>query len=228
MGAKQAITQFLPLYHQIGAQPPKKKSKKSNNSSNSMAGVINRTGMMPMVPGEVQGGIAGMMAAPAGMPAGMPPSGLNEAFAAMGASVPIDQITHPAQVEALLKAKVAVEFKAQLNHICQKVKGGQIRSGEIAFHTQKFSNNPPQVQCTVKLLCLENHGQPEFAGNVATNPKDAEKDAALQAIKHFLPIYETIPASLPQGKGFGKGFGKGYGKGFGKDKGFGKGKFYGF
>merc|ERR1711862_182349 len=66
--------------------------------------------------------------------------------------VEIDEITTPEQVASLMKAQVALDFKAQINHICQKVKGGQVRSGEIAYTTQPFA--PHQFQTTVKLVCL--------------------------------------------------------------------------
>merc|ERR1712216_374077 len=102
---------------------------------------------------------------------------------------PYDHIVEPIQVQEMLSAQVAVDFRSQINHMCQKVSGGQIRAGELVYETKQVG---ARMQATLQLMCLEAHGQPTFAGNVCADKKTAEKDAALQAIKFFMPLYQDI------------------------------------
>jgi len=87
-------------------------------------------------------------------------------------------------MEALLAS--GQDAKGMLNHMCQKLKSSPVGKGDIVYCCNKVG--PNQYQAVVTLMCME--GQ-EFAGEVCETAKDAEKQAASQAVEAHSATYET-------------------------------------
>mmetsp|Transcript_73862 Transcript_73862/g.238726 ORF Transcript_73862/g.238726 Transcript_73862/m.238726 type:complete len:346 (-) Transcript_73862:106-1143(-) len=79
--------------------------------------------------------------------------------------------------------------KSQLNHFCQAQCKRPVTKEDIVYTCNRFGQ---QYQAIVKLSCL---GGQEYAGNLAFNPKDAEKDAALQALQAYAGAIAALPQS---------------------------------
>lgn len=79
--------------------------------------------------------------------------------------------------------------KSALNQFCQSYCKKPVTKTCIVYTTAKYGE---QYQTTVKLNCID--GQ-EFAGEVASNSKIAEKLAAQQALNHFQEAIATMPAA---------------------------------
>lgn len=83
--------------------------------------------------------------------------------------------------------------KTGLNQFCQRYCARPVTKTDIVYTTTKFGLN--QFQAIVKLNCLE--GQ-EYAGELSSSPKEAEKSAAQQALQAYAAIMSTLP---PAGAG---------------------------
>jgi len=81
--------------------------------------------------------------------------------------------------------------KTALNTFCQRYCKRAISKTDIEYHTQRLGT---VMQSTVKLNCLDGV---EFAGEVASNQKDAEKNAAKQAMQNYAAEYAGL---APAGK----------------------------
>merc|ERR1719453_2498425 len=81
--------------------------------------------------------------------------------------------------------------KLQLWQFCQRFCKRNIAKTDIQYNSAKV--HPNGTQATVKLLCLQ--GQ-EFAGEICSNSKDAEKSAAQQALQFYGA--EAAPLMRPQ------------------------------
>lgn len=79
--------------------------------------------------------------------------------------------------------------KTALNTFCQKFCKKAISKMDIVYTVQKFGS---EYQATVKLNCSDGI---EFAGEVAPNQKEAEKNAARQAIMNFAVEMANLPPS---------------------------------
>jgi len=77
--------------------------------------------------------------------------------------------------------------KNAVNQFCQRFCGRPLVKEDVQYTTQKF---PSGFQATLKLVCLE--GQ-EFNGELATNSKEAEKNAAKQALTFYADKIATMP-----------------------------------
>jgi len=88
---------------------------------------------------------------------------------------------------------MASDAKSLLNQICQRFVQRPISKDDIVYSVAKFAGQPGggiQFQATVKLSCLQ--GQ-EFAGELATDAKTAEKHAAAQANAAIQPLLANLP-----------------------------------
>merc|ERR1719343_1979861 len=92
----------------------------------------------------------------------------------------------PAQIPAM-----GMDTKTELNQFCQRFCQRPVTKNDIIYTTTKFGH---QYQSIVKLNCL---GGAEYAGNLSSNPKEAEKLAAQQAMlaNANTPIPEKVPAA---------------------------------
>jgi len=79
-----------------------------------------------------------------------------------------------------------MDAKTRLNQFCQRYCLRPVTKNDIVYNSTKFG--PNQYQAIVQLNCMD--GQ-EYAGELASNQKDAEKSAAQEA-------YAAVMASLPQ------------------------------
>jgi len=84
--------------------------------------------------------------------------------------------------------------KSALNQFCQAYTKKPVTKTCISYTTAKYGE---QYQCTVKLNCMD--GQ-EFAGDVSANQKDAEKQAATQALEHFKDAIAAMPQATKKRK----------------------------
>jgi len=80
-----------------------------------------------------------------------------------------------------------MDSKTGLNQFCQRYCSRPVTKTDIIYKTTKFGNN--QFQTIVTLSCLE--GQ-EYAGELSTNQKNAEKSAAQQALQAYSAISATL------------------------------------
>eukprot|EP00929_Paragymnodinium_shiwhaense_P054027 TRINITY_DN27081_c0_g1_i1.p1 TRINITY_DN27081_c0_g1~~TRINITY_DN27081_c0_g1_i1.p1 ORF type:complete len:337 (+),score=99.45 TRINITY_DN27081_c0_g1_i1:96-1106(+) len=87
--------------------------------------------------------------------------------------------------------------KTKLNTFCQKFTGRMIAKGDVAYTCGKVQGTN-SFQGTVQLMCIE--GQPVFAGELKIDKKDAEQDAARQALLAFDDEIQKIIAN-PQAGG---------------------------
>jgi len=84
------------------------------------------------------------------------------------------------------------EPKGALNHFCQRYCQRSVTKEDVVYTSAKYDK---VFQATVTLSCIE--GQ-QFVGEVAPNLKDAEKNAARQALLYFEPMVDQLPP--PTGK----------------------------
>lgn len=85
--------------------------------------------------------------------------------------------------------------KTQLNTFLQRHTKKAIGKADIVYTTQKHGD---QFQTTVTLVCL---GGEEFAGDMASNQKEAEKQAAAAALEHHAQDLAELPAQEDKKKG---------------------------
>mmetsp|Transcript_18441 Transcript_18441/g.53579 ORF Transcript_18441/g.53579 Transcript_18441/m.53579 type:complete len:392 (-) Transcript_18441:73-1248(-) len=98
--------------------------------------------------------------------------------------------TMPAGVSPLSPAAAAVEPKGALNHFCQRFCRRPVTKSDIIYTSAKYGK---VYQVTVTLHCIE--GQ-QFVGETAATLKDAEKNAAQQALIHFEPLTDSLPPTV--------------------------------
>eukprot|EP00931_Biecheleriopsis_adriatica_P012247 TRINITY_DN113368_c0_g1_i1.p1 TRINITY_DN113368_c0_g1~~TRINITY_DN113368_c0_g1_i1.p1 ORF type:complete len:343 (-),score=77.84 TRINITY_DN113368_c0_g1_i1:81-977(-) len=92
---------------------------------------------------------------------------------------------------ATLEQFEKLDPKTQLVQFCQrKTTGKTVTPGDIVYTTNKF---PQGMQAMVKLVCI---GGQEFAGELASTAKDAERNAAKQAMAAFR---DEIPIVMAPG-----------------------------
>mmetsp|Transcript_24438 Transcript_24438/g.44310 ORF Transcript_24438/g.44310 Transcript_24438/m.44310 type:complete len:332 (-) Transcript_24438:81-1076(-) len=101
----------------------------------------------------------------------------------MAVAVPVPKGLIVAPVE-----DAGMDAKTRLNQFCQRFCLRPVTKKDIVYSSTKFGHN--QYQSIVRLNCMD--GQ-EYAGELTTNPKDAEKSAAQQA-------YAAVVASTPEFK----------------------------
>jgi len=77
--------------------------------------------------------------------------------------------------------------KTGLNQFCQRYCSRPVTKNDILYKTTKFGNS--QFQAVVTLSCLE--GQ-EYAGELSSSRKSAEKSAAQQALQAYSAISSTL------------------------------------
>merc|ERR1719162_2547381 len=82
---------------------------------------------------------------------------------------------------------VPMDSKTALNQFCQRLCQRPVTRADIEYTVNKIG---VQFQAIVKLNCIQ--GQ-EFAGELASSPKDAEKAAAAQALKAHQMTIATLP-----------------------------------
>lgn len=80
-----------------------------------------------------------------------------------------------------------MDSKTGLNQFCQRYCSRPVTKADIVYKTTKFGDH--QFQTIVTLNCLE--GQ-EYAGELSTNQKNAEKSAAQQALQAYSAISATL------------------------------------
>jgi len=85
------------------------------------------------------------------------------------------------------EAAPAAEPKGALNHFCQRFCKRPVTKMDIVYTSAKYG---AVYQATVTLNCIE--GQ-QFVGETATNVKEAEKNAAHQALIHLQPLHDSLP-----------------------------------
>lgn len=88
----------------------------------------------------------------------------------------------------------AAEPKGALNHFCQRFCRRPVTKEDIVYTSQKYGR---VYQATVTLNCME--GQ-QFVGETSELQKDAEKNAAQQALMHFEPLADTLPPATSANK----------------------------
>jgi len=86
----------------------------------------------------------------------------------------------------------SADQKTTLNTFCQRYCRRPISKTDILYTTQKID---AVYQSVVRLNCIEGI---EFAGEFASNTKDAEKNAAQQALVNYAAEIATLPASKTQ------------------------------
>jgi len=86
------------------------------------------------------------------------------------------------------------EPKGQLIHFCQLYCKRPITKSDIVYNAAKYGD---VYQVTVTLNCVE--GQ-RFVGETAATEKEAEKNAAYQALVFFQPISDSLPPPVPKTK----------------------------
>lgn len=96
----------------------------------------------------------------------------------VAAPVPVNAATAP-----------GADPKTTLNTFCQRYCKRAISKTDILYTTHKIGD---VLQAVVKLNCLDGI---EFAGEVATNQKDAEKNAAKQALQNYSSEMAMLPAA---------------------------------
>lgn len=79
--------------------------------------------------------------------------------------------------------------KTGVNMFCQRYCSRPVAKDDIVYTTHKHSGG---YQSTVMLNCIEGH---EFAGEVASTAKDAEKSAAKQVLEFFATEIASMPVS---------------------------------
>jgi len=84
------------------------------------------------------------------------------------------------QDQGMMRGQDNSDPKTALWQFCQRFCKGPVAKTDIQFNSAKV--HPNGMQATVKLLCLQ--GQ-EFAGEICSNAKDAEKSAAQQALQFY-------------------------------------------
>lgn len=94
---------------------------------------------------------------------------------------------------------LGMDPKCALNQFCQKMCRRPVTRHDIIYQTQKW---PHGWQATVALHCF--HGR-EFAGEISANRKDAEKSAAMQALRFHsqdvMALAQSLAAPHMRGKG---------------------------
>lgn len=94
--------------------------------------------------------------------------------------------------QGMMGRQEEADAKTILWQFCQRFCKGPVAKTDIQFNSAKV--HPNGMQATVKLLCLQ--GQ-EFAGEICSNAKEAEKSAALQALQ-FYGMEAPRPQAPPQ------------------------------
>jgi len=92
-------------------------------------------------------------------------------------------------VAANMKGIPSADPKTTVNTFCQRYCRKPISKTDIVYTTQKIG---AVYQSVVRLNCIEGL---EFAGEVASNAKDAEKNAASQALANYANEMATLPAA---------------------------------
>jgi len=87
-----------------------------------------------------------------------------------------------------LSAAATAEPKGALNHFAQRYCKRPVTKDDIVYTSAKYGK---VFQVTVTLNCME--GQ-QFVGETAVTLKEAEKNAAYQALIHFEPLNDALPA----------------------------------
>jgi len=95
-----------------------------------------------------------------------------------------------AAAEVVSVEDAAMDAKTALNQFCQRLCQRPVTRSDIEYTVNKIG---VQFQAIVKLNCVQ--GQ-EFAGELASNPKDAEKAAAEQALNANREIISTLPPAI--------------------------------
>lgn len=107
--------------------------------------------------------------------------------------VPAANLALPAPAAHLAPSAVA-EPKGALNHFCQRYCKRPVTKADIVYTSAKYGK---VFQVTVTLNCME--GQ-QFVGETAMTLKEAEKNAAYQALVHFEPLNDTLPPVASKNK----------------------------
>merc|ERR1719219_1397329 len=125
----------------------------------------------------------------------------------LGGGVPPSLMTSLAENPALTP-------KVSLNTICMKLLKRPMRKGEVLYETH---NTARGFQSTVRLPCLPGEmGELAWAGEVAQQQKQAEQNAAAQALEAVNQKIDFLQATIPgpsrkdnsSAKGGAKGWGK--------------------
>jgi len=139
----------------------------------------------------------------------------------------------PAAKKAMLAGGIAspsenpaLTPKVLLNTICMKLLKRPMQKGEVLYETH---NTARGFQSTVRLPCLPGEmGELAWAGEVASQQKMAEQNAAAQALEAVNQNLDNLQAQLPVAPRKDSGSAKGSFKGgWGKGKGKGKSSWYG-
>jgi len=86
------------------------------------------------------------------------------------------------------------EPKGALNHFCQRYCKRPVTKDDIVYTSAKYGK---VFQVTVTLNCMEGQA---FVGETASTLKEAEKNAAYQALVHFEPLNDSLPAASSKNK----------------------------
>lgn len=87
---------------------------------------------------------------------------------------------------------ISLDPKTELNQLCQRTCQRPVTRSDVEYVTSKFGQQfGHQFQSVVKLNCFQ--GQ-EYAGDLAPNPKEAERSAAQHALSaHAAQLQPTVP-----------------------------------
>lgn len=84
--------------------------------------------------------------------------------------------------------------KSKLNMVVQRMIGRPVSKEDVIYATAKY---PGGFQATVTLNCID--GQ-SFAGDLSSNQKDAEKNAAMQVLEFYKDEVENLSTAQPKNK----------------------------
>jgi len=95
---------------------------------------------------------------------------------------------------------ISLDPKTELNQLCQRTCQRPVTRSDVEYVTSKFGQQfGHQFQSVVKLNCFQ--GQ-EYAGDLAPNPKEAERSAAQHALSaHAAQLKPTAPISKERSDG---------------------------
>eukprot|EP00929_Paragymnodinium_shiwhaense_P116261 TRINITY_DN8564_c0_g1_i2.p1 TRINITY_DN8564_c0_g1~~TRINITY_DN8564_c0_g1_i2.p1 ORF type:complete len:254 (-),score=71.25 TRINITY_DN8564_c0_g1_i2:246-1007(-) len=89
------------------------------------------------------------------------------------------------------------DHKTILNRFCQKYCAKAIGKGEVVYTTQRCQGTD-MYQAVVKLNCIDDG--PEFAGELAGSKKEAEQNAAAQALDAYADEVEKLNSQVKKKK----------------------------